>query len=215
MFDSPSNNPNTTAWLVYDPSAPKPDAAILQEFYPWDDTKLVPLDPVPVTNHDTIVTLDVNFTTIEGINYAIVNNNSYSPPNVPAIFTALTTGGDANNPEIYGNTTNTYVLNHLDMVWLVINNEDTGGHPCTFFLVQKFLTPVVHIHGHAFQVLYRSDEGAGYFDLNNLPVFPDNPVRRDVILVKAGGYAILAFRADNPGVWYDPSNRSWLIFRFL
>jgi iron transport multicopper oxidase len=138
MFDSPSNNPNTTAWLVYNSSAPKPEAAILQEFYAWDDTKLVPLNPVPVTKYDTIVTLDVNFTSIGGINYAIVNDNSYSPPNVPAIFTALTTGEEANNTEVYGNTTNTFVLNHLDMVWLVINNDDTGGHPCTFPPTQFF-----------------------------------------------------------------------------
>ena len=207
MFDSPSNNPNTTAWLVYNPYAPNPEPAILQEFYDWDDTKLVPLIPVPVTNHDTIVSLDVNFTSIEGINYAIINNNSYSPPNVPAIFTALTSGNDANNSEIYGNTTNTFVLNHLDMVWLVINNDDSGGHPCTFPLVQKHLTPVVHLHGHAFQVLYRSDKGAGHFDPDKLPEFPENPLRRDVILVNGGGYAILAFRADNPGAWYDPSNQ--------
>ena len=63
-------------------------------------------------------------------------------------------------------------------------------------------TDIVHLHGHAFQVLYRSEEDAGHFDPNNLPTFPENPVRRDVVLVKAGGYAILAFRADNPGVWY-------------
>ena len=131
MFDSPSNNPNTTAWLVYDPSAPNPEPAILQNFYDWDDTKLVPLENVPVTNYDTIVSLVVDFKSIEGINYATINNNSYSAPNVPAIFTALTTGKDADNPEIYGNTTNTFVLNHLDMVWLVINNDDDGGHPCT------------------------------------------------------------------------------------
>jgi iron transport multicopper oxidase len=53
--------------------------------------------------------------------------------------------------------------------------------------------------------------GAGHFDPNNPPEFPSNPVRRDVILVNAGGYAVLAFRADNPGAWYDPSNLSWLI----
>jgi iron transport multicopper oxidase len=61
---------------------------------------------------------------------------------------------------------------------------------------------VVHLHGHSFQVLYRSEANAGAFDPNNLPDFPENPVRRDVILVNAGGYVILAFRADNPGAWY-------------
>ena len=76
---------------------------------------------------------------------------------------------------------------------------------------QKSLTCVVHLHGHAFQVLYRSGQGAGHFNPDNLPEFPSNPVRRDVILVEGGGYAILAFRADNPGAWYAPFNFSRLI----
>jgi iron transport multicopper oxidase len=141
MFDSPSANPNTTAWLVYNSSVSNPEPAILSAFFSFDDTELVPLDPVPVTTYDAIVTAEVNFTTINGINFAIVNNNTYVAPNVPAIFTALTTGEDATNPAIYGNTTNSFVLNHLDMIWLVINNDDSGSHPCLlFFFITPFLT---------------------------------------------------------------------------
>jgi len=131
MFDHDSNAPNTTAWLVYDPKAPNPEAQILQSFYEWDDTKFVPIIPLPAISADHIIVIDVNFTDINGINYAIINNNSYVSPNVPAMFTALTTGNEAKSPEVYGNTTNSFVLKHLDMVWLVINNFDTGGHPCT------------------------------------------------------------------------------------
>jgi hypothetical protein len=65
----------------------------------------------------------------------------------------------------------------------------------------QFLTQV-HLHGHSFQVLYRSDSDAGHFDPDNVPKLPANPVRRDVILVKSNGFAILAFRADNPGTWF-------------
>jgi iron transport multicopper oxidase len=131
MFDSPSANPNTTAWLIYNPTAPKPEAETLLAYYDFDDTNLVPLIPEPVVQFDRLITLDVNFTGINGINYAIINNNTYQAPNVPALFTALTTGAEAVNPAMYGNATNTFVLNHLDMIWLVINNDDTGGHPCT------------------------------------------------------------------------------------
>jgi iron transport multicopper oxidase len=205
MFDTPSDNPNTTAWLVYNASAPKPDAKILSSFYDFDDTNLAPLTPEPVVNYDALVSLVVNFTAINGINYAIINDNTYTAAAIPAMLTALTTGNDSTNPAIYGNTTNTFVLNHLDMVWLVINNDDEGGHPC---ISPVSTSDVVHLHGHAFQVLYRSEADAGHFDPNHLPTFPDNPVRRDVILVKAGGYAILAFRADNPGVWYFSSQCS-------
>ena len=64
------------------------------------------------------------------------------------------------------------------------------------------MTNIVHLHGHSFQVLYRSDADEEPFDPEHPPMFPANPVRRDVLLVNGGGYAILAFRADNPGAWF-------------
>lgn len=201
MFDSPSAHPNTTAWLVYNSSAPKPQPANLPTFFEFVDTDLIPLDPLPVTMYDTIITADVNFATIDGINFAVINNNTYIAPKVPAMFTALTTGQAAVDPVVYGNTTNSFVLNHLDMIWLVINNDDDGSHPCISPYLSFPYQTIVHLHGHTFQVLYRSERGAGHFDPNQLPGIPVNPVQRDVILVNGNGYAILAFRADNPGVW--------------
>ncbi len=41
-------NPNATGWLVYDKSAPLPPTPILQEFEPFDDIDLVPLDHMPL-----------------------------------------------------------------------------------------------------------------------------------------------------------------------
>ena len=139
MFDHDADDPNVTSWLVYDPNAPNPEPAIISQFYDWNDTALVPLTPIPVTNYDSLVSLEVNFTSIDGINYAIVNNNSYLAPNVPAMLTALTTGAEADNPAVYGNTTNSFVLNHLDMVWLTISNFDTGGHPCNSPLISRLI----------------------------------------------------------------------------
>jgi iron transport multicopper oxidase len=131
MFDSPSRAPNVTAWLIYDQKAPKPEAEIVQEYYDWDDINLVPLVPLGVAPPDHFVTVTVNFTdNDQDINYAVVNNVTYQPPNVPTMFTALTSGAEAVNPAIYGNTTNSFVLKHLDMIYFVINNHDTGGHPC-------------------------------------------------------------------------------------
>jgi len=130
MFDYPSLNPNTTAWLVYNECAPFPEAQIIQTFLDFDDTELVPLEPQGVTPYDRIVTLDANFTDINGINYAIINNQTYSPANVPTLFTALTTGQKALDPAEYGSNPNTFVLNYGDEVWIAINNFDTGNHPC-------------------------------------------------------------------------------------
>ena len=64
------------------------------------------------------------------------------------------------------------------------------------------LADIVHLHGHRFQVLYRSGPGVGHFNPCNPPVFYEDPVQRDVLLVNGGGYAVIAFRADNPGVWF-------------
>jgi iron transport multicopper oxidase len=49
--------------------------------------------------------------------------------------------------------------------------------------------------------LYRSDQKTSYNSSKSYPI-PENPVRRDVIVVKNFGFVILAFRADNPGVWF-------------
>jgi iron transport multicopper oxidase len=131
MFDSPSANPNVTGWLRYNRCAPLPEPELVLAFPEFDDMDLVPIVAQPPVPYDMLIPLTVNFSDFNGINYAIVNNNTYEAPNVPALFTALTTGANATNPETYGALTNTNVLNHLDMIWLVINNDDTGSHPCT------------------------------------------------------------------------------------
>ena len=37
----------------------------------------------------------------------------------------------------------------------------------------------------------------------------DNPPRRDVALLPAGGYLIIAFKADNPGSWLLHCHIAW------
>ena len=134
MFDHPSVAPNVTSWLIYNPRAPKPEAEIVESYYDWDDTNLVPLEPMHVVSPDHLVTVTVDFQdSPENISYAIVNNVTYSPPTVPTMFTALTSGEECTNPAIYGNPANTFVLDHLDMIYFAINNHDSGGHPCILF----------------------------------------------------------------------------------
>ena len=57
----------------------------------------------------------------------------------------------------------------------------------------------IHLHGHDFAILeqaYEKDYNASTADLNFL-----NPPRRDVVLLPTHGYVVIAFKADNPGVW--------------
>jgi iron transport multicopper oxidase len=56
----------------------------------------------------------------------------------------------------------------------------------------------MHLHGHQFQVVERSDPKAGKFS-GTYSKLPATPIRRDTIMVQNEGYAVVRFRADNPG----------------
>ena len=73
---------------------------------------------------------------------------------------------------------------------IILNNDDPGKHP-------------FHLHGHAFQVVARSEEEAGAFDANNSTqtAFATTPMRRDTVLVRPNGHIVLRFQSNNPGIW--------------
>lgn len=108
---------------------------------------------------------------------------------MPSLYSVLTTGDAATNPAIYGRNSNAYVLEKGQVVEIVLNNGDTGKHP-------------FHLHGHNFQVVWRSEEDAGSYDPNNHTAFPSVPMRRDTFMVRPQGNFVVRFVADNPGVWY-------------
>ncbi|RAL03917.1 extracellular dihydrogeodin oxidase/laccase [Aspergillus ibericus CBS 121593] len=61
----------------------------------------------------------------------------------------------------------------------------------------------IHLHGHDFYVLA---QGFGRFSPQNVTLKTTNPPRRDTALMIAseeddGGFLVIAFPADNPGVW--------------
>lgn len=124
----------------------------------------------------------------DGANYAFFNNISYASPKVPTLYTALTTGDTATNPEVYGTYTHSFVLKKDEIVQIVVNNLDTGRHP-------------FHLHGHHFQALYRGEESSGTFAQSNMTEsdFPQVPMRRDTLVIWPEGNIVLRFKADNPG----------------
>lgn len=68
-----------------------------------------------------------------------------------------------------------------------------------------------HLHGHAFQVVYRSEEEAGPYDVSKITdgTYPASPMRRDTVLVNPNGNIVLRFRADNPGIWLFHCHIEW------
>ncbi|KAK0741869.1 Cupredoxin [Apiosordaria backusii] len=203
LFDNPSTNfeSNITGWLVYDEKKALPVPADLYEpFSPVDDVRLAPLDNQALLGEpDQVVQLDVMMDNLrDGANYAFFNNVTYVPPKVPTLYTVMTSKDLATNPTVYGTHTHTIVLKKNDIVEIVLNNFDPGTHP-------------FHLHGHNFQVVWRSEPDAGPFQDSNITSsdFARVPMRRDTVVVHPNGNLVLRFKADNPGVWLFHCHIEW------
>ncbi|KAF1998379.1 multicopper oxidase [Amniculicola lignicola CBS 123094] len=57
----------------------------------------------------------------------------------------------------------------------------------------------IHLHGHDFYVLDQVANAKWAGDISRLST--NNPIRRDTATLPGGGYLVLAFESDNPGVW--------------
>ncbi|GBF66362.1 iron transport multicopper oxidase [Trichophyton mentagrophytes] len=201
LFDKipPELNPNVTSWLVYDDKKPLPEPKTIDEFDPLDDFLLKPSDSIALFDHvDHSITLDLKMDNLgDGANYAWFNNITYVSPKVPTLYTALDAPRDvAMNPVIYGENTNPFVLEHNEVVEIILNNNDPGKHP-------------FHLHGHNFQLVYRSEEEKGPYTAEQMSDLPPVPMRRDTVLANPNGNIVLRFRADNPGAWLFHCHIEW------
>lgn len=76
-------------------------------------------------------------------------------------------------------------------VRIIIQNHSGAAHP-------------MHLHGHNFNVLA---EGPGTWD--NTIAHIQNTQRRDVQLVQPGGFIVIQYNTDNPGVWPLHCHIAW------
>jgi iron transport multicopper oxidase len=184
----PGFNSNATAWLVYNESASLPAPPVYQVFNFVDDLSYVPVDKQPVlepVNHQIII--DFNSDNSSGTPRYAINGQTYLTPEVPSLYSAITLNSTySNNPIVYGHT-NPFILKYNDVVEVVVNDYHNNLHP-------------FHLHGHQFQSLVRTDPNAGYYPGYTFN-YSATPMRRDTLMVQQGGYAVIRFRADNPGVW--------------
>ncbi|KAK3687959.1 multicopper oxidase-domain-containing protein [Podospora appendiculata] len=116
---------------------------------------------------------------------------------------------------------------HLDVITLPNTNEDQwiwmvitapGKVPTNGGRIFFPAAHPMHLHGHDFALLKQSnvswypDEDINYpgdreyftadkLNCENPRLNCTNPPRRDVVLLPASGYVIIAFKADNPGAW--------------
>jgi iron transport multicopper oxidase len=189
-----------TGWLVYDDKKPLPDAAKIDKFDPFDDFTLVPEDGEELFDKvDHSITFNLKMDNLgDGANYAFLNDVTYVEPVVPTLYSTLSTGGNATDPTIYGVNTNPHIVRKGEIVELILNNHDPGKHP-------------FHLHGHVFQVAYRSDQASGSYKGVSTKQMASSPMRRDTVLVNPNGNIVLRFRADNPGIWLFHCHIEWYV----
>lgn len=199
MFDvvNPNLNPNLTSSITYNPQAQLKNLGFVNAFNSINDTALVPIVVEPQPKASNTIQLLMNFDLMtDGTNRAIVNNITFNTPLVPTILSELTLGQNATVQEAYGPLS--FVLNHLEVFDLVIQNADTGAHP-------------FHLHGHKFQIVGRSQNFTSSDPALNPPIAEGqaNPMRRDTILIPSGQSATLRVVADNPGTWLLHCHIEW------
>ncbi|KAJ7033166.1 Fet3 protein [Mycena alexandri] len=197
MFDTVPDtlNPNSTASITYDQSLPVTDSGTIVAYSDVDDIQLAPLVAVPALPSTRTIELEVSFDTMDdGTNHAMFNLVTYNSPLVPAVLSALTLGDNATNPAAYG--PQSFVLNHFDVVDIIVKNGDAGKHP-------------FHIHGHKYQIVARSSDYTSDDPSVITMANQSNPLRRDTIQIESGTSATLRVVADNPGVWFFHCHIEW------
>ncbi|PUU81919.1 Cupredoxin [Tuber borchii] len=101
--------------------------------------------------------------------------------------------------------------------------ESTGTYPTEYNIIElpnndwyyfvieevgvRFAHPI-HLHGHDFHILY---QGNGTYNATEAALGArwSNPPRRDVAMLPAQGYMVIAFEADNPGIWLLHCHIAW------
>lgn len=101
--------------------------------------------------------------------------------------------------------TYSYVIDHNTSYPTSLNLiELPTSNIWTYWIIQEttqpFIPHPIHLHGHDFFILGTSNTA---FDPATSPATLNynNPPRRDVALLPAGGYLVIAFPTDNPGAW--------------
>jgi iron transport multicopper oxidase len=196
-YSSPLQWPfNYTGYLVMDESKPLDKLDIVNKWQPLDESHLQPYDGAKAFDYyDKLIKLDVHFCMDKkGIPRSCINNATYINQRVPSLYSAATTGKDNTNPIIYGQI-NPFIVNYNDIVQIVVNNQDDASHP-------------FHLHGHHFQVLDRPASGTGDWPGRDVNYNAQPPVR-DTLAIMANSFAVIRFKADNPGIWLFHCHIEW------
>ncbi|EGD99751.1 multicopper oxidase [Trichophyton tonsurans CBS 112818] len=100
-----------------------------------------------------------------------------------------------------------------DRTGVIYYNKDDGwvylvitGKKLKQLSSQVAVAHPIHLHGHDFVLLQQSMEP---WDSTKVNLKLENPPRRDVTLLPAGGFIVIAFKPDNPGSWLLHCHIAW------
>ncbi|KAJ1658780.1 hypothetical protein GGF38_004188, partial [Coemansia sp. RSA 25] len=127
--------------IIYQKDAPFIQAGSYDDSFRWaNDIELYALDQAPALLVDRSLRLIIgNNVYSTGQHLDHFNNITYAPPLTPTLYTALSMGDVATDERVYGPQTHAIILNHNEVVELVIHNPNRIPHP-------------LHLHGHSFQI---------------------------------------------------------------
>ncbi|KAL3424247.1 extracellular dihydrogeodin oxidase [Phlyctema vagabunda] len=101
--------------------------------------------------------------------------------------------------QVYEGDTNYTTSSHVieldtadEWVYFIIETTQAVPHP-------------IHLHGHDFWVI---GQGSGTYSTDTTLTLT-NPPRRDVAMLPASGYLVIAFLTDNPGAWLLHCHIGW------
>ncbi|KAJ2307285.1 ferroxidase fet3 [Coemansia sp. RSA 2706] len=183
--------------LVYRPNALTRKFPVVEDSeLTWsDDFALVPRDKQPLLApvDRQIVLTEREHDHENGIGSADIafGDYAYSPGLVPSLFTALTTGALAGESAVYGPQANAFVVQHMHVVEIVLNNPNNRYHS-------------FHMHGHAFQIVEVGPLYSPTGPKQNKTAYQRArrwPMRRDTVTLASHSYLIVRFLASNPGVF--------------
>jgi len=207
--DNPFLDPDVKALLTYTNSTESP-----QNSSDWADeldlicedlnsTTLVPSVVEEAPPASTLYAVQFSFEIgAYALDRAYINGTSWTMSSIPTLNQAVAGLHKANSTFNTTGVSSAFTANQLvidipsyQVVDLLVTNFDDGSHP-------------FHLHGHVFWVMATSpDEYFDWGSYGNLDT--TNPMRRDTITIDAYGYALIRFRADNPGLWALHCHISW------
>ncbi|KAI0134129.1 multicopper oxidase [Xylariales sp. AK1849] len=154
-----------------------------------DASNLAPYVALDVDSSDVEEVFDIGLDASTGLFRWTINDNiflsNWSSPTLGQVVDGVTSFETEQNV-VKLNETNSWV-------YFIIESQVQLHHP-------------IHLHGHDFFVLAQ-EASATWADGDALNTV--NPPRRDVAMLPAAGYLVIAYQSDNPGVWLMHCHIGW------